>query len=147
MNASTHSMRSFKTNLRIAAVTFVVIGYAISAHSQQTTSAFQAADIDVSQLKPGMCIEVWMKVPSSLVQSGLPDDADNGGIVHKITQDEIIATQHHECTDIYGIPIISALPFVGRFFTKTDTRSWETTSRIPIKEIAEVKVLQPNQTR
>ena len=142
MNISTCSERSLKTNLRIAALTLFVIGQTISAYSQQTATSSVAAQINVARSHPGWWCQVWMKTPAQSVRRFYPDDPDDGGFIKEVTKDEIVVARINEGRDEYRTPILGSLPFVGKFFTKVDVVRWETIHRIPIGQIAEIKLFE-----
>jgi len=142
MESTVCRLRALKIKLPILALTLAVLGHASVGYSQQTAPPPAASEIDLTNVRPGVWCDVWRKpVP----ETGLRPAPDDGGTVKQITKTEIVVGRISEGRNEYRTPILGDLPFVNRFFTKTQIGRTETVSRIPIERIAKIKILEPGQ--
>jgi hypothetical protein len=118
-----------------------VIGNSDLAIAQQTFPQSTTVENDIDRLRPGMSCQVRLKTPVDHFKPGDPAK------IKEIAKDEIIVSQIVEGRKETKMPILGDLPFFGKFFTKRYSGRNVVTSRIPIKQIAQIQPLDSAAAR
>jgi hypothetical protein len=112
------------------------VSHAVPLFAQQTGQTTKPATVNTADLRPGMWCRVTLETP-------LDEDACSligySGIIQEVTKDEIVLVTTGEFRSEKRVPILAALPYIGRYFTSTSIGLTLLVRRIPLAKTAAIE--------
>ncbi|MHB8974056.1 MAG: hypothetical protein ACYC4N_26775 [Pirellulaceae bacterium] len=136
MTISTASLWTSKTKLIILALMLALASHAVPVFAQQTGRTTVLANVNITDLRPGMWCRVTLETPP---QSGTNRPVVLAGKIAEITKDDILLVTTSEFRSEKRIPVLAALPYIGRYFINASVGLEAMTHRIPLATIVAVE--------
>ncbi|MHB8954477.1 MAG: hypothetical protein ACYC4U_16015 [Pirellulaceae bacterium] len=124
------------SRLVISVFLVTVVSLAVPLFAQQTEQTTKPATVSTADLRPGMWCRVTLETP-------LYEDACSllgySGIIQEVTKDEIVLVTTCDFRNERRVPILAALPYLGKYFYSTSIGRDVVTRRIPLAKIAAIE--------
>lgn len=124
------------SRLTVSIFLLAVVSHAVPLFAQPTEQPAVPPTVHTGDLKPGMWCQVTFESPAN---SGVESLLGYAGTIQEINKDEIVLVTTCDYRMEKRVPILAALPYIGKYFTTVSIGRDVVTRRIPIAKIAAIE--------